>query len=134
MPANEEFATVFGALRAILATHQDRLNISKDTADYFVADARRLLYKGKPVMFGAVRMGKNYVSFHLMPVYMSEQLRKSIPPGLKKRMQGKACFNFKKVDAALFQQLAELTEAAVECFERGRFALPGIEVVRGARA
>ena len=134
MPANEEFATVFGALRAILAAHADRLNISKDTADYFVADSLRLRYKGNPVMFGAVRMGKNYVSFHFMPVYMSEQLRRSIPPDLRKRMQGKACFNFKRVDAALFQQLAELTQAGIECFEQGRFALPGIEVVPQAKA
>lgn len=29
-------------------------------------------------------------------------------------MQGKACFNFKKVDTALFEELATLTQAAFE--------------------
>ena len=121
MPANEEFATVFGALRAILAAHADRLNISKDTADYFVADSLRMRYRGNPVMFGAVRMGKNYVSFHFMPVYMSEQLRRSIPPDLRKRMQGKACFNFTRVDDVLLAELEALTATGIERFRDFRW-------------
>ena len=129
MSKNEAFSTVFDALRAILAKHADRLNITKDTAAGFSAEARRLRYKGKPVMFGAVRVGKNYVSFYFMPVYMNAALQKRISPELKKRMQGKACFNFKNVDEELFRQLAELTAAGLECFEKGKFALPGIEVV-----
>lgn len=80
-------------------------------------------------MFGAVRRGKNYVSFHFMPVYMNAALRQKIPPELKERMQGKACFNFKQVDEELFRQLAESTEAGLECFEKGQFGLPGIEFV-----
>jgi hypothetical protein len=30
--------------------------------------------------FGSVRLGKAYVSFHLMPLYMCPVLAKSIPP------------------------------------------------------
>jgi hypothetical protein len=134
MSANEQFSPVFDALRSILAVHPDRLNVRQDTADYFAVDSLRLHYKGRPVMFGAVRTGKNYVSFHLMPVYMSAQLRRQISPELSKRMQGKACFNFKKVDATLFQQLAALTEAGLECFEKAQFELPGIEVVPRVKA
>ena len=33
-----------------------------------------------------------------------------ISPELKKRMQGKSCFNFKDVDEKLFKELAALTE------------------------
>jgi hypothetical protein len=36
--------------------------------------------------FGAVKLGKAYVSFHLMPLYMSPTLEKEISPSLKKRM------------------------------------------------
>jgi hypothetical protein len=133
MPRNEEFSTVFGALRAMLAAYADRLNITKDTADYFAADSLRLRYKGNPVMFAAVRLGKNYVSFHFMPVYMNARLQRKIPPELRKRMQGKACFNFKRVDQELFRQLAELTAAGLECFEKDEFALPGIEVAPEAK-
>ena len=45
--------------------------------------------------FGSVRLGKAYVSLHLMPLYMNPRLTKAISPELKKRMQGKTCFNFK---------------------------------------
>lgn len=133
MPVNAEFSTVFAALRAILAAHGERLSVTKDTVDHFSTDALRLRYKGKPVMFGAVRMGKNYVSFHFMPVYMNPRLLGTISPELKRRMQGKACFNFKTVDEELFRQLSELTAAGLECFEQCAVSLPGIEVVLAAK-
>jgi hypothetical protein len=37
---------------------------------------------------------------------------------LKKRMQGKACFNYKTVDDALFVELEELTENGFEEFKQ----------------
>jgi hypothetical protein len=33
----------------------------------------------------------------------------AMSPALKKRMQGKACFNFTAVDPALFDELADIT-------------------------
>lgn len=63
--------------------------------------------------FGAVKQGKAYVSFHLMPLYMSAALEKQISPALKKRMQGKTCFNFKTIpESALIADLKKLTAAA----------------------
>ena len=59
--------------------------------------------------FGAVRMGKSYVSYHLMPVYVFPDLLDDLSPGLKKRMQGKSCFNFTHTDEMLFQELERLT-------------------------
>lgn len=41
---------------------------------------------GQPLFLGSVEIRKNYVSFHVFLVYR------------KKRMQGKGCFNFRKVD------------------------------------
>src|SRR6266850_1919119 len=73
-------------------------------------------YKGKPVLFGAVRLGKNYVSYYLMPVYMNPALQKRISPELKKRMQGKSCFNFTEIDPVLFRELAALTRAGFAGF------------------
>ncbi len=60
-------------------------------------------------MFGAVRIRTRYVSYHLMPIYGSPALLDGISPLLRRRMQGKSCFNFTKVDDALFTELAELT-------------------------
>jgi hypothetical protein len=45
---------------------------------------------------------------------MFPELLKNISPELKKRMQGKSCFNFKKVEPDLFKELKELTRLSVE--------------------
>ena len=42
-------------------------------------------------------------------------------PELKKRMQGKSCFNFKEVDEQLFKELATLTKAGAAKFSDERF-------------
>lgn len=64
--------------------------------------------KGKPVWFGAVQR-KRYVAYHLMPVYTHPALAQGISPELRKRMQGKSCFNFTAVDEAAFAELEALT-------------------------
>src|SRR4029077_6021178 len=79
------------------------------------------VHRGKPFWFAAIRMGKSYVSYHFMPVYIHAPMQKRIPPELKKRMQGKACFNFSEVDPALFRQLAELTAAGFECYRAMKY-------------
>ncbi len=68
--------------------------------------------------FVCTRVGKAYVSFHLMPIYMSPELAKQISPALKRRMQGKACFNFKAPDPALFKDLSGLTKSAYETWKK----------------
>jgi len=65
--------------------------------------------------FGSVRLGKAYVSIHLMPLYMNPLLARSISPVLKKRMQGKTCFNFKNIPTPeLLEDLKQLTAAALK--------------------
>ncbi len=68
-------------------------------------------------------MGKNYVSYHLMPVYMNRVLQKRISPELKKRMQGKACLNFSEVNPALFRQLTDLTAACFEVYRALKYVI-----------
>jgi len=74
--------------------------------------------KGREVWFGAARVGKRYVSYHLMPVYACPDLLEGISPELKKRMQGKSCFNFTHVDEKLFKELEILTEQGYERFKQ----------------
>ena len=73
--------------------------------------------KGREVWFGAVGERKNYVSYHLMPVYAFPDLLKKVSPELKARMQGKSCFNFREVDNKLFAELARLTEEGYQRFK-----------------
>lgn len=68
------------------------------------------------LMFGAVRMGKRYVSYHLMCVYMQPDLLAAMSPQLRKRMQGKSCFNFTKVDEDLFDELSAITAKGREMY------------------
>jgi hypothetical protein len=48
---------------------------------------------------------------------MYPDLLQDISPGLKKRMQGKSCFNFKKVEPDLFTELATLTRKGAKKFK-----------------
>jgi hypothetical protein len=42
-------------------------------------------------------------------------------PELKKRMQGKSCFNFKEVDEKLFRELGNLTRGGARQFNDEKF-------------
>lgn len=71
------------------------------------------------MFFGAASISKNYVSYYLMPVYADPSLLDDISPELKKRMQGKSCFNFKTKDAALFKELKALTKKGYQSYVKG---------------
>jgi hypothetical protein len=117
----EQFEAVFAALKPILAKYADRLAVKSDTStDYALVSKRPSPFpqhKGHPMDFGSIRIGRAYVSFHLMPIYMSPVLNRSISPALRKRMQGKSCFNFKaRPDPELLAALAHITEASFKEF------------------
>lgn len=77
---------------------------------------REPCYKGKPLMFAGV-MSRSYVAFYLFPVYMYPELLAAISPELRRRMQGKTCWNFTRPDAPLFAELAALVEAGFQRFQ-----------------
>jgi hypothetical protein len=109
---NEDFAQVFASLKTILAKYARRMAVKTDTPAEYTLLAKSPSpfpqHKGQPLHFGSVRLGKAYVSFHLMPLY---ELTSHISPALRKRMQGKTCFNFKGVpEPELVAELKELTE------------------------
>ena len=114
MSPQTNFPIVFEQLKSIFKPYEKDLTVTADTAaDYSLDGPYSEKYK-KVLFFGAAQIKKNYVSFYLMPVYMFPDLLKSISPELKKRMQGKSCFNFKKVEPELFAELASLTRQSME--------------------
>ncbi len=117
----QDFQTVFERLKAILEPYADRLTVVVDTDKNYYLDTRHVLKNGSPLFFGAVRRGKAYVSFYLMPVYAHPELLKGMSPALKKQMQGKSCFNFKSVDDELFDELEKLTKAGFARFKAGKY-------------
>jgi hypothetical protein len=112
-----EFPIVFEQLRSILKPYAQTLNVKADTPDTYYLDGPYSVKWKKELFFGSTQIKKNYVSFYLMPVYMYPDLLESASPELKKRMQGKSCFNFKKVEPELFAELATLTRRGAEKFQ-----------------
>ena len=95
-----DFEAVHERLKAILRAHAGELVITKDGPAGMALEIPGL--EGKPWGYVAgTRLGKSYVSFYLMPVYVSPELDATVSPALRKRKQGKACFNFSKVDEEL---------------------------------
>jgi hypothetical protein len=106
---------VHGRLKAILAPYRSDLAVTRDGPGGMALELPGL--EGKPWGYVAgTRLGKRYVSFYLMPVYGSSGLAATISPGLRKRMQGKSCFNFTTVDEGLFAELADLAARGIPGF------------------
>ena len=118
MSPQREFPLVFEELKQILKPYAPKLSVTVDTPNAYSLDGPYSEKWKKPLFFGSVQIKKNYVSFYLMPVYMYPELLKEISPALKKHMQGKSCFNFKKVEPELFDELAVLTREGYEGFQR----------------
>lgn len=116
------FEAAFKLLKPILGEHSKKLSLKADTPIEYTLVGKRASpfpqHKGRGMYFGSVRLGKAYVSFHLMPLYMNPALSKTISPSLKKRMQGKTCFNFKSdPDPKILSELRRLTQAGLKLFK-----------------
>jgi hypothetical protein len=115
--AKAEFSETFARLRGVLVPYAKELVVQQDDAASYYLDTKLIAPNKKPVFFGAVRNGKAYVSFHLMPVYVFPELLEGISPELAKRMQGKSCFNFKRIDEVGIRELSGLTKKAFGKFK-----------------
>jgi hypothetical protein len=117
MPA-ADFTATFAALKSILAKYAPKLTVVADKPGNYYLDAGYSEEWKKTIFFGAVRVGKNYVSFHLMPVYGCPDLLDDLSDDLKKHVQGKACFNFKTITPAQVKELKALTKRGFEKFKK----------------
>jgi hypothetical protein len=119
----KDFSGIFAALKLALSAQASRLAVKTDAPNEYALVTKSPSpypqHKGQPMWFGAVKIGKAYVSYHLMPLYMNAPLAKTISPGLKKHMQGKSCFNFKvPPQAEAIEELRRLTAAAADHWAR----------------
>jgi hypothetical protein len=115
---NQVFTDIFTRLKSIMRDYESDLEVKADTPENYSLDTKHILEHNKQhLFFGAVQIKKNYVSYHLMPVYGCPELLQAISPNLKKRMQGKSCFNFKKMDEDLFEELVALTKSGFDKFK-----------------
>ena len=121
MSGDSRFENAFESLKSILAEFSGEMVLVKNEPGSFHIDTKYIMKNKKPMFFGAVRITKSYVSYHLMPVYVFSELLSDISPELKRRMQGKSCFNFKSSDQELFRELAELTVAGYRRYKEAGY-------------
>ena len=119
MADKKAFDSTFETLRAILKPLEKRLLVQADTPQAYTLALRDVKDRiGKPLFFGGVRKGKAYVSYHLMGIYVDTSLVSTLSPGLRKRMQGKSCFNFTTIDPAHVKELTAITKKVVARFNK----------------
>lgn len=115
---NDQRTEIFDTIREFYIAHADACVVQSDEATSYYLGTHQVREKdGYRTGFGGVEIKKNYVAAHIMPVYVYPEMLDKISPELKKRMQGKSCFNFKKADAELFGELSELIDAGVARFK-----------------
>jgi hypothetical protein len=112
---------VFSKLRAIMAPYAAKLDAQKNDESELWLYTQHVQKNRKSLFFGAVQVRKAYVSYHLMPVYVKPELLATVSPELKKRMQGKSCFNFSAIDKPLFKELSALTKAGFASYKQQGF-------------
>ena len=124
MPKQNDFESTFAKLKEILSAFESKLILVADTKNYYALETPLVMKNKRRMYFAGIKIGKAYVSYHLMPVYACPEVREAISPELKKRMQGKSCFNFTTPDERLFKQLAKLTKVGFKRFTAKDFYSP----------
>lgn len=105
----------------MLRKHAAKLVVTADTpTEFMVASSSMKDRAGRPLFVAGVLVRKNYVSYHLMPVYAMPALVKTLSPALRKQMHGKACFNFTAIEPAQVKELAALTKTGFAKVKRLR--------------
>jgi hypothetical protein len=112
-----DFPAIFNHIRALYQAHAPACVVLHDEPTRYHLGTHHVRPKdGYRLWFGGVEIKKNYVSAHVMPVYIHPELLATISPALRKRMQGKACFNFRIMDPALLTELGNLITRGAERF------------------
>ena len=117
-----DFAAVHARLGQILLPYGRDYSITRDDPDGMTLEVPGLERKPWGYVAGT-RLGKRYVSFYLMPLYLSSELGDTISPALQKRRQGKSCFNFTTIDEPLFAELEGLAARSIPGFRAQAEAL-----------
>lgn len=104
-----DLTPTFAALSSVLRKHVAGMHIKTDEPGHLYVELPSRNPKDKPRFFGAVQIRKAYVSYHLMPIYEDPGLLQGVTDALRKKMQGKSCFNFTVEDPSLFAALDTLT-------------------------
>ena len=113
----QEFKKIFENFKSLLVPYSSELILRTDDSNNYYLDTHHVMSNKKHLFFGSAKIGKRYVAYHLMPVYVNPELLQDITPNLKKRMQGKSCFNLVQYDSELIAELDVLTRRGYEDYK-----------------
>ena len=108
----DEFGRLFERFKWTLAPYAALMHVAEDRPGWYGVDMAPDGARDPSTWFAGARLGKRDVSYYLMPIYVKPSLLDGISPELRRRMQGKSCFNFAKVDEPLLAELEALTKAS----------------------
>ena len=115
---SDDSTPLFERIRAMFRRHEAKAVVMHDEPGRYYLGTHEVRAKdGYRTWLGGVEVKKNHVSAHLIPVYAHPELLAGASDPLKKRMQGKSCFNFKKMDEELLTELETLVDRGVAAFE-----------------
>ena len=112
--AEAELQALFGRFKAMLQPYASKMHLADERPGMYGLDMAPEGQRDPSTWFAGTRLGKRYVSYYLMPIYVEPALLDGISPELRRRMQGKSCFNLTKVDEPLLAELGRLTAASYE--------------------
>ena len=115
---SDAFQPLFERIRALFRRHEPQgVVIHDEPGRYYLGTHEVRAKDGYRTWFGGVEIRKSYVSAHLIPVYAYPELLDGASDLLRKRMQGKSCFNFRQTDEGLLAELERLIDRAAARFE-----------------
>lgn len=83
---------------------------------YYNKEVEVLGRKFPELMLAALLIQKGYVALHFFPLYIEEALQKKLSPELLRSLNGKSCFNLKKNDPELMEQVRHAFQTAVDFY------------------
>ena len=113
-----DFGAVTAALERMLRAYEKNLVLTSSASSEYSLSTRHIMPNKQRLFFAGFQVRKAFVSYYLMPVYVFPDLLIGMSAELRKRMQGKSCFNFKNVDPVVFKELAALTRAGFARYKK----------------
>jgi len=120
----ESLDDVFAELHPLLARHAESLVVAKDEPGDLQVLTRKLGPSGTAMTFGALRTGKESVSFQLMPVHSHPAVLADLSEGLRERMRGGGSFEFtpQTITPQLVEELSALVDGGLAVYRADRLA------------
>jgi len=118
----EDFPVVFQQLKNVIAVYAPPLIVKKETGkEYHLYSTKHIELAGRKydeIYFAGVIIHKQFVSFYFFPLYTHPHFFADIPTEFKKYLKGKSCFNIKKLDLEILNQVKQLLQKGFDLYKK----------------